>query len=71
MVVAVNLDEDNEEADGFGVQVEPPEPATADEVIAAIDRAVHENPAIDGVQWWGRWLRSVRAQPRRRDAPPR
>jgi hypothetical protein len=52
MVVAVNLDEDNEETDGFGVHVEAPEPATADEVIAAIDRALHDDPAIDGVQWW-------------------
>jgi hypothetical protein len=52
MVVAGNLDENDEETEEFGVYVEGPEPAVADEVIAAIDRALHDDPAIDTIRWW-------------------
>jgi hypothetical protein len=52
MVVAGNLDEDDEETDAFGVYVEAPQRASPDDVIAAIDRALHEDPAIESIQWW-------------------
>jgi hypothetical protein len=52
MVVAGNLDEDDEETHEFGVYVEAPDAATAGEVIAVIDRALHDDPAIDTIQWW-------------------
>ena len=52
MVVAANLDEDDESTDEFGVYVEAPGPASADDVITVIDRALHDEPAIHHIQWW-------------------
>ena len=55
MVVAANIDEDADDTDEFGVYVEGGSASNAtgpDEVIDAIDHALHDDPRIGRIEWW-------------------
>ena len=57
MVVATNIDEDEDDTDEFGVYVEGEDAApgaSRDVIIAAVDQALRHDPTIERIEWWDR-----------------